>query len=95
MNAHHHIDFCNTTLTIQYILKMEALLSIVEPKQEVEIDQDKLKYMVSQKSIWGFFGITSSQYSLLSSDEKTAMLKKYYIKNLSTFYGNGKLLFFV
>ena len=60
------------------------ILSVFEQKQEIEIDGNKLKYMAN-------FGIPSSQYFLLSTEEKSKMLKIYYSKNLSAYFGDGKI----
>lgn len=62
---------------------MEKYLALVEQKQEIEIDENKLKRMISKKSIWDFFGIGQSQYFLLPVAEKNKMLKKYYTVNIS------------
>lgn len=37
--------------------------------------------------------MTSSQYSFLSIEDKSAMFKKYCQQNLSIYYGNGKRVF--
>ena len=55
---------------------MEKLLHIVEEEQDIQIDENKLRKMLSQKSVWDFYSIPRYRYVLLSSDEKTAMLKK-------------------
>ena len=68
------------------------LLSIVKPNNEVEINEDKLKRIVSQQKIWDFFGITSQQYSQLFLQKKTTILRKYYSANLNN-CGDGKLFF--
>ena len=64
----------------------------MEPSDEVEINEDKLKRKVSQQKIWDFFGITSQQYSQLSLQEKTTMLRKYCSANLNN-CGVGKFFF--
>ena len=48
------------------LIRMEKFLPLVEQKQEIEIDENKLKHMISKISIWDFFGISQSQYFLLS-----------------------------
>lgn len=55
---------------------MEKLLDIVKEEHDIQIDENKLRKMLSQKSVWDFYGIPRSRYVLLSSDEKTVMLKK-------------------
>ena len=47
--------------------------------------------MVSQRNIWEHFGMTASQCSLLPVEDKTTMLQRYYLENLSVYYGNGKI----
>lgn len=75
---------------------MEKFLALVEQKQEIEIDENKLKHMISKISIWDFFGISQCQYFLLSvKKKKTEMLKKYYTENVLVFYGDGKISYFV
>ena len=49
--------------------------------------------MVSQVTIWDFLNMPRPQYSLLSAGQKAAMLKKYYAKNLITYYGECKIFF--
>lgn len=77
------------------LITMEKFLALVEQKQEIEIDENKLKHMISIISIWDFFGISQSQYFLLSVKKKTEMLKKYYTDNVLVFYGDGKISYFV
>ena len=47
---------------------MDNFLSIFEKKEEVKIDEEKLRFMASKVHIWDYFGISQSQY--LSANEK-------------------------
>ena len=57
------------------LITMEKFLALVEQKQEIEIDENKLKHMISIISIWDFFGISQSQYFLLSVKKKLKCLR--------------------
>lgn len=70
---------------------MEKYLGILEHDKEVEIDADKLKYMVSQISVWDHFGISKFHYSIKPQEEKERMLKTFYAENLNVYFGTGKL----
>ena len=54
---------------------MDKFLPLVEQKQEIEIDENKLKHMISKISIWDFFGLSQSQYFLLSVEKKLKCLR--------------------
>ena len=69
---------------------MSALLKIVDESAEPEIDHYKLKQMISQQSIWDYFELKQIDYSKLSADEKTTMIKKYYFENLNVYHGSSK-----
>ena len=40
---------------------MENFLSIFEQKEEVKIDEEKLRFLATKVDIWDNFGITRSQ----------------------------------
>lgn len=52
----------------------------MEQKEEVRIDEEKLRFLVTKVDIWDHFGTTRSQYLSLSTDQKSKMLKEYYKK---------------
>ena len=87
----NRLKSCNITHVVK---KMDALLKIVAPEAEPEIDHDKLKHMVSQKRIWDYFGLTAEKYSELPSADMVTMIKKYYLDNLQIYHGNGKSVLF-
>ena len=87
----NRLKSCNIT---QVVKKMYALLKIVAPEAEPEIDHDKLKHMVSQKSICDYFGLTAQKYSEPPSADMVIMIKKYYLDNLQIYHGNGKSVLF-
>ena len=78
---------------------MDKLLQIAEPTTQpdaVEIDHEKLKFFNSKLKIWDFAKISSSELQSLSFDEKSSLLKKYYIEMLAKYTeGKGKLFFVV
>lgn len=64
---------------------MEDFLSIVEKKEDIQIDAEKLRFLASKVDIQDHFGITRSQQVSLNAGEKSNMLKGYY-KSLSQVY---------
>ena len=61
---------------------MDKFLNILDQKQEIEIDENKLKYMTSKIAIWDFLGyqvLNISSYLLKKSRKcsKNTMLKIY------------------
>ena len=72
---------------------MDKLLSILEEnQQQVDqcIDAEKLKYIASKISIWDYFSIPRLQYLVLDDAEKSRMLKEYYRKLVTKYFGTGK-----
>ena len=69
---------------------MENFLSIFEQKEEVKIDEEKLRFLATKVDIWDHFGITRSQQLSLDTDQKTKMLKEYYKKLVAVYFGDGK-----
>ena len=62
---------------------MNRILCILEEKQqplEECIDADKLRFIASKISFWGFFRIPQAQYLVLDKTEKSRMPNEYYSK---------------
>ena len=76
---------------------MEKFLQIVEPTakpDEVEMDPEKSKIFNSKLKVWDFAKISSSEFQNLSFDDKSNLLKKYYVEILAKYSeSNGKLFF--
>lgn len=53
------------------------LLSIAEASHEIQIDEEKLRYICSKLNVCDDYGITKSQYVSLSNQEKLRMLKGF------------------
>ena len=66
------------------------LLSIAETSQEIQIDEEKLRFICSKVNIWNHFGISKSQYVSLNNDEKLKMLKGFYKCLLPVYFVEGK-----
>ena len=69
---------------------MEDFLSIVEKKEDILIDVEKLRFLAPNVDIWDHFGVTRSQYVALNADEKSKMLKGYYRSLVPVYLGEGK-----
>ena len=69
---------------------MKNFLSIFEQKEEVKIDEEKLRFLATKVDIWDHFGITRSQKLSLDTDQKAKMLKEYYKKLVAVYFGEGK-----
>ena len=61
----------------------ENLLNIAESSQEIQIDEEKLRFTCSKVNIWEHFSISKSQYVSLNSDEKLKMVKGFYCQYTS------------
>ena len=72
---------------------MEDFLNIVEQKEEVQIDAEKLRFIASKVTIWDHYGISRSQCVSLSEPQKVTMLKAYYKNLLPVYFGDGKKSF--
>ena len=76
---------------------MEYLLQIVEApiqSNEVEMDQEKLKFFNSRLKVLNFAKTSSSEFQNVSFDDKSSILKKYYVDILSRYPdGIGKIIF--
>ena len=76
---------------------MEKLLQIVEaPIQpnEVEMNPKKLKFFNSKLKVWDFAKISSSKFQNLLFDDKSSILKRYYVDMLPRYAdGKGKIIF--
>ena len=57
-----------------------------------EINEDKLKYFLSQKKITTHLKISESQFDQLSNAEKLAYMKEYY-REMSLMYSKTSKLF--
>ena len=53
------------------------VLSIAEASHEIQIDEEKLRYICSKVNVWDHYSITKSQYVSLSNEEKLRMLKGF------------------
>ena len=74
---------------------MDNFLSIVEENSaEEEINESRLKYFTSKIKIWDYFNQTHQKFVLLSTEERSSMLKRYHF-DLNSKYLAGKSLFFV
>ena len=74
---------------------MNNLLSIVEENSaEEEINENRLKYFTSKIKIWDYFNKTHQKFVLLSTEERSSMLKRYHF-DLNSKCLAGKSLFFV
>ena len=75
---------------------MEKFLSIVEsPRQQEEINKEKVKIICSKISFWDFFGVAKDSYLAPSTEEKSAMFKEYSNKLVFKYYGKSGKLFFL
>ena len=76
---------------------MEQLLKIVEeptPANEVEIDAEKLKFYNSQLKVWDYAKISAVEFQKLSFDDRSNILKKYYVDMTAKYSaGAGKKFF--
>ena len=76
---------------------MEKFLQIVEaPTQpdEVEVDPPKLKFFNSKFKLWNFPKILASKFQNLPLEDKSSILKKYYVDMLLKYSGSkGKIIF--
>ena len=76
---------------------MEKFLQIIEltaQAHEAEMDPQKLKFFNSNLKVWDFAKISSSEFQSLSFDDKSRLLKNYYLEMSSKYTeGRGKRLF--
>ena len=75
---------------------MDRYLNILEEKKtkpEEIIDEEKLRNIVSQISIQGFFGIPQARYLAFSKDETSRMFNEYYKKLVSKYFGGKNITF--
>ena len=76
---------------------MEKSLQIIEltaQADEAEIDPQKLKFFNSILKVWDFAKISSSEFQSLSFDDKSRLLKNYYLEISSKYTeGRGKQFF--
>lgn len=69
------------------------LLSIAEASHEIQIDEEKLRYICSKLNVCDDYGITKSQYVSLSNQEKLRMLKGFKKFFFPVYFSNSKRLF--
>ena len=77
---------------------MEKFLSIFEGStsaNEVQIDADKLKFYNSQLKLWDYAKILASEFRKLSFDDKTSILKKYYVDMSAKYSVSAGKKFFI
>ena len=75
---------------------MNNFLSILEQNQqppEKIIDEQKLRYIASQITIWDYFTIPQADYLALDKNEKSRMLGEYYNKLVLKYFGGKKIYF--
>ena len=68
---------------------MENLLNLVENPQPQVIDEEKIRFFTTKISIWDYFSMHEASYKSLSVEEKSAILKRYYVE-LDLKYCGGK-----
>ena len=66
---------------------MENLLSLVENPCPQVLDEEKLKFSTSKILIWDYFSMHKFSDKSLNTEEKTALLKWYYVELDSRYYG--------
>ena len=69
---------------------VENLLSLVENPQPNMTDEEKLKFFITKISIWDHFSLHEAPYKSLSMEEKSAVLKRYYVELDLKYYGGKK-----
>ena len=57
------------------------------------IDEEKLKLIYTNHTIWDHFKMPREKYASYSDDEKMQMLKRFYADLVPVCYGEGKNLF--
>ena len=65
---------------------MENLFSIVENPRSQVLNEKKLKFFTSKITTWDQFSMHEASYRSLSTEEKTAFLKRYYVELNSRYY---------
>ena len=75
---------------------MGEFLKMVEPKSldEVAVDGARLRFFNSQLKVWEYAKFSAADYQKLSFDDRSSILKKYYV-DMSAKYsvGAGKISF--
>ena len=67
--------------------KIDTFLSLFEkPQPKAIIDKEKLKYYISNDSIWDHFSIIEQAYKSSSVEEKTSLLNRYYKELYQKYY---------
>ena len=58
------------------------------------MDPEKLEFFNSKVKVWDIAKISSSEFQNLPFDDKSSILKKYYVDMLSKYSdGKGKIIF--
>lgn len=77
---------------------MEQYLKIVEEptlSNEVETDAEKLKFYNSHLKVWDYAEISAVEFQKLSFDNRSTILKKYYVGMTAKYSaGAGKKFFY-
>ena len=77
---------------------MENFLIMVEqpaPSQEVAIDGERLQFFNTKLKIWDYAKISSSDYQKLSFENKSSILKSYYVDMSAKYsFGTGIIITF-
>ena len=55
------------------------------PHRQV-LDEEKLKFFSSKISIWDHFSMDGASHKSLSTEEKTALVKRYYVESECKYY---------
>ena len=101
----HFRQVCNTSthqhcsvLVYYHFGVMENFLIMVEqpaPSQEVEIDGERLQFFNTKLKIWDYAKISSSDYQKLSFENKSSILKSYYVDMSAKYsFGTGIIITF-
>ena len=83
--------------THKHKLIMEHYLNILEqpvPKESI-IDEQKLRYIVSQIFIWDYLGIPQANYLALDKNEKSRMFNGFYKNLVLKYFCSKKFFLFV
>ena len=73
---------------------MEKYLNILEatqPQQDKTFDEEKVRFINSEISIWDYFGVPRATCFGYTNEEKSRMFKEYYNKLVNKCYDPGKI----
>ena len=74
----------NTYQHTQFFI-METFRQIVESTAQTDENAEKLNFFNSMLKVWDFAKISSSEFQSLSFDNKSSLLKKYYVEMLAKY----------